>query len=93
MTKLISRIENRESIVGIIGLGYVGLPLLIRFTEEGFKTVGFDIDKNKVESLIKEREEARLSKNFDRADQIRSELSDMGIEIEDTLEGTIWRSK
>lgn len=52
-----------------------------------------DIDKNKVESLIKEREEARLSKNFERADQIRSELSDMGIEIEDTPKGTIWRSK
>ena len=52
-----------------------------------------DVDKNKVESLIKEREEARLSKNFDRADQIRSELSSMGIEIEDTPKGTIWRSK
>ena len=52
-----------------------------------------DTDKNKVESLIKEREEARLSKNFDRADQIRSELSSMGIEIEDTPKGTIWRSK
>ena len=52
-----------------------------------------DIDKNKVESLIKEREEARLSKNFERADQIRSELSNMGIEIEDTPKGTIWRSK
>ena len=52
-----------------------------------------DIDKDKVESLIKDREEARLSKNFDRADQVRLELADMGIEIEDTPNGTIWRSK
>ena len=52
-----------------------------------------DIDKEKVESLIKERENARLSKNFDRADEIRSELSNMGIDIEDTPKGTIWRSK
>ena len=59
----------------------------------GIGQITGDIDKNKVESLIKEREEARLSKNFDRADQIRLELSDMSIEIEDTPKGTIWRSK
>ena len=59
----------------------------------GIGQTGDDIDKNKVESLIKEREEARLSKNFDRADEIRSDLSEMGIEIEDTPKGTIWRTK
>ena len=53
MKKLISRIENRESIIGIIGLGYVGLPLLIRFSEDGFKTVGFDVDAKKVSMLNK----------------------------------------
>ncbi len=52
-----------------------------------------DIDKNKVEALIKEREEARLSKDFNRADEIRDELTQMSIEIEDTPKGTIWRSK
>ena len=71
------------------------LGILQQSPEEwlGIGQTGDDIDKNKVESLIKEREEARLSKNFERADQIRSELSDMGIEIEDTPKGTIWRSK
>ena len=49
--KLISKIESREAIVGIIGLGYVGLPQLIGFSEEGFKTIGFDIDKGKVDKL------------------------------------------
>ena len=52
-----------------------------------------DVDKDKVESLINEREEARLSKDFNRADEIREELTAMGIDIEDTPKGTIWRSK
>ena len=43
--------ENKESIIGIIGLGYVGLPLVIRFFEEDFKVVGFDVDDKKVDML------------------------------------------
>jgi cysteinyl-tRNA synthetase len=50
-------------------------------------------DSVKIEELIKERNNARSSKDFQRADEIRSELNDMGIEIEDTADGTIWRSK
>ena len=46
-----------------------------------------------IENLINERNEARLSKDFNKADEIRNKLSDMGIEIEDTPKGTIWRSK
>jgi UDP-N-acetyl-D-glucosamine dehydrogenase len=37
--------------VGIIGLGYVGLPLVLRFCEVGFKVLGFDTDAEKVERL------------------------------------------
>ena len=51
MTHLKSSMENKESIIGIIGLGYVGLPLVIRFFEEGFKVVGFDVDDKKVDML------------------------------------------
>ena len=63
-----SSIVNRKSTIGIIGLGYVGLPLAIRFSEEGFKVVGFDIDKEKVnllnsgKSYIKHIKEADISK-------------------------------
>ena len=46
-----------------------------------------------IERLIKNRNEARRNKNFDMADKIRDELKDMGIEIEDTSNGTIWRNK
>ncbi|MGQ9456059.1 MAG: cysteine--tRNA ligase [Armatimonadota bacterium] len=44
-----------------------------------------------VESLIREREEARRARNFARADEIRSQLAQQGIVLEDTLTGTIWR--
>lgn len=48
---LIRKITAKESRIGIIGLGYVGLPLIIRFCEEGFHVTGFDIDGKKVEKL------------------------------------------
>ena len=51
MKSLKSKIKNHKSTIGVIGLGYVGLPLAIRFSEEGFKVTGFDIDKEKVDLL------------------------------------------
>ena len=48
MKKLFQKIENKELIIGIMGLGYVGLPLAMRFTECDFKVIGFDIDQNKI---------------------------------------------
>ena len=45
------RIEAREARIGIIGMGYVGLPLTLLFSDEGFKITGFDIDVRKVETL------------------------------------------
>jgi len=53
LSALIGRINNRTATVGVIGLGYVGLPLVIRFAEEGFKVIGFDVDSSKVEKLKK----------------------------------------
>jgi UDP-N-acetyl-D-glucosamine dehydrogenase len=44
-------IERREYTVGVIGLGYVGLPLVLRFAEAGFTVLGFDIDPHKVDAL------------------------------------------
>ncbi len=51
MKELIQKIESRRAIIGIIGLGYVGLPLVVRFGEEGFRVLGFDIDPKKVNLL------------------------------------------
>ncbi len=49
--RLIKKIKNRQSVIGIVGLGYVGLPLMLRFTEMGFAVLGFDIDEVKVAKL------------------------------------------
>src|SRR5467141_2363729 len=51
MTDLKSRIEARKARVGIIGLGYVGLPLALLYSEQKFPVTGFDIDKKKVDTL------------------------------------------
>lgn len=48
---LISRIHQRTASIGVIGMGYVGLPLALLFTENQFHVTGFDIDRRKVESL------------------------------------------
>lgn len=50
-----------------------------------------DIEKETIEQLIKERVEAKQSKNYARADEIREQLSNMGIVLEDTADGTSWR--
>ena len=47
----LEKCESRKAVVGILGLGYVGLPLALRFAEAGFPTLGFDIDPAKVEAL------------------------------------------
>ena len=48
---LLSRIEDKSAVVGVIGLGYVGLPLLHAFHQAGFAVVGFDVDPAKIEAL------------------------------------------
>jgi UDP-N-acetyl-D-glucosamine dehydrogenase len=53
--RLIQRILRKEVNVGIIGLGYVGLPLVLRFCEEDFQILGFDVDPKKVATLKKGR--------------------------------------
>ncbi|MCR4181950.1 nucleotide sugar dehydrogenase [Providencia sp. DFU6] len=46
-----AKINNNSAVVAIVGLGYVGLPLMLRYNEIGYKVVGFDIDENKVTQL------------------------------------------
>jgi len=49
--ELLKKIGSKKAVVGIVGLGYVGLPLMLRFSEVGFRVLGFDIDKGKVDAL------------------------------------------
>jgi UDP-N-acetyl-D-glucosamine dehydrogenase len=48
---LLERIRNRQARVGVIGLGYVGLPLAVEFAKAGFDVTGFDVDSSKVEEI------------------------------------------
>jgi UDP-N-acetyl-D-glucosamine dehydrogenase len=50
---LIARFKSRAANIGVIGLGYVGLPLVCRFAQAGFRTTGFDVDPDKVAMLRK----------------------------------------
>jgi len=52
-TQLLEKLKNKEAIIGIVGLGYVGLPLMLRYCEVGFKVIGFDIDQFKVDALMR----------------------------------------
>jgi UDP-N-acetyl-D-glucosamine dehydrogenase len=49
------KIDKREAVIGIIGLGYVGLPLVKTFLKAGFEVIGFDVDQKKVSLLNRSR--------------------------------------
>lgn len=53
LDQLKQKVEQRQARVGIIGLGYVGLPLALLYSEQKFRVTGFDIDARKVETLAK----------------------------------------
>jgi len=49
--QLIAKLQTKKATIGIVGLGYVGLPLALRFAEVGFRVLGLDIDRGKVAAL------------------------------------------
>ena len=51
--KILEKIENKSAIIGIVGLGYVGLPLVLAYTAKGYHVVGFDVDQSKLDVLEK----------------------------------------
>src|SRR5437588_4000095 len=50
---LANRVAGKSATVGVVGLGYVGLPLIQAFVRAGFRTLGFDIDERKVARLLR----------------------------------------
>ena len=48
---LLDRLRARTALIGVVGLGYVGLPLSLRYAQTGLRVLGFDIDAEKVELL------------------------------------------
>ncbi|OXB93135.1 nucleotide sugar dehydrogenase [Parageobacillus galactosidasius] len=50
-TSLIDKLINKTAVIGIVGLGYVGLPLAVEAAKKGYEVIGLDINENKIESL------------------------------------------
>ena len=79
---LSEKIASQKAIIGVVGLGYVGLPLIRAFVKAGFKTMGFDVDQTKVDKLkagqsyIKHIDSAAIAKLI-REDRFEP-TSDMG---------------
>lgn len=48
---LLEKLQNKQAVIGILGMGYVGLPLMLRYTDIGYPVVGFDIDQSKIDSI------------------------------------------
>lgn len=51
LKELREKIQNKSAKIGIIGLGYVGLPILVTFANKGFSVTGFDVDGNKIDNI------------------------------------------
>src|SRR3982751_4712724 len=51
VVSLQAKVDNNQAVVGVIGLGYVGLPLMAAFHRAGFPVIGFDVDPAKIKSL------------------------------------------
>ena len=49
--ELINKLSNKSAVIGIVGLGYVGIPLALRYAEAGYKVLGFDIDQSKIDKI------------------------------------------
>jgi UDP-N-acetyl-D-glucosamine dehydrogenase len=84
---LLEKIHSQRAVVGIVGLGYVGLPLALRFIERGFLVVGFDIDPDKVSALsagrsyIEHIASSRIRDALDRGFAVTTEFS-RGAEVD-----------
>ena len=64
---IFDKIKKKEANIGVIGLGYVGLPLVIEFCKSGFSVTGLDIDEKKIEALSE--------KELEKSDEIQTEAN------------------
>ena len=51
-SELVRKLNEKSATIGIVGLGYVGLPLMLRYSEVGYRVIGFDVDESKVRALM-----------------------------------------
>ncbi len=51
MSETINKIKNQNAVIGVVGLGYVGLPLILAYTAKGYRCIGYDIDQTKIDAI------------------------------------------
>ena len=61
---LLNKIKNKTALVSVVGLGYVGMPLIKLIHEQGYKTIGIDLDLQKVKDLRKSNRKIFLSNSY-----------------------------
>lgn len=87
--------EKNDPIIAKLGNTLYALckmiALLTRSPDEYFKGENEDLDSALIEQLIAERDAARAAKNWGRGDEIRQQLTQMGIVLEDSAKGTLWK--
>lgn len=73
---LSEKIDSKTAQVGIVGLGYVGLPLISAFTNAGFRCIGYDVDQHKIDALLAGRSYIKHIESSTIADWIQRDVLD-----------------
>jgi len=82
--KLVDKLKQKRAVIGIVGLGYVGLPLMLSYCKAGYQVVGFDVDVKKVRSLRGGESYIKHISDYD----VQSAIS-QGLEITNELSAAI----
>lgn len=75
MSSLLTCISNKSSVIGVIGLGYVGIPLVSRLSQVGFATLGFDILEDRVDGLNAGRSPIKHIEHKEISDMVKTGFS------------------
>lgn len=70
--QLLRKIADHQAVVGVVGLGYVGLPLSMEFAKAGFKVIGYDVSKRTVDRLMKGESHIQDVSSSDVREQVRA---------------------
>ncbi|MBA3657103.1 MAG: UDP-N-acetyl-D-glucosamine dehydrogenase, partial [Gemmatimonadaceae bacterium] len=72
--QLLDKIEKRQATIGVVGLGYVGLPLALEFARAGFKVIGYDVNERVTKQLMSGKSHIMDVKTPDLAEYVKKGL-------------------